>query len=109
MAKSRRNQRPPRPQGYIAEDRGLHKGHGHDGEGHTGDHGLDRRALGLQGREKEEIKTWGVEIQGLSLENWQGGGFNWNPAESDYISGARDMDFVTGKFGDVGKMARLSG
>ena len=39
----------------------------------------------------------------------------WNQAErakkgvGDYIFGARGVDNVTGKFGDVGKMAHLSG
>ena len=66
------------------------------------------------GRE-EKSKTGGREIQGHGGEKWQGGGFKWDGAErvrkgvANYIVGAKDMDYVTGKFGDVGKMARLSG
>ena len=35
---------------------------------------------------------------------------SWNQAERarNYIFGARDVDYVTGKFGDVGKMVCLS-
>ena len=85
--------------------------------GGIGEHGLDRRALGLQGMESGEIKIGGGEIQGCGGKQGQGGGFNWDWAERagqgqgviNYIVSTKDMDYITGEFGDVGDKVRLSG
>ena len=55
--------------GHITEDRGSQKGDGDQGEGGIGDHGLNERESGLQGRESGKIKTGGREIERNCKEN----------------------------------------
>ena len=71
----------------------------------------------MQGRERGEIETRGRggEIQRCGGENRQGRGCNKirvrraRQGVGDYIFEARNVENVAGEFGNIGKMARLSG
>ena len=89
MAKRNRNQRPRRSGGHITEDRGLEKGNRNHGEGRIGDHGLDRRASGLQGRKGGKVETGGGEIK------LRGGEYRHSITEVDTELEGRDRASAT--------------